>query len=197
MRRVLVSSAAAIALCSAVASAAPLYQTVALTGTDGLYGPGEGTGVTFTSLTPVQPSINLAGQVAFRGNESTTGTPNGVWLRTNNSNAVLALNGGAQPGGGTYPTGASALFNNVQVNNTGDVAWRLGSGSGAFATSGGSPSRYILAADNAPGTTTSGPLARFSGVSSGMPLFNQSGQLAVMASLTTDATLTPPVTISS
>jgi hypothetical protein len=183
-----------------IASAAPgalTVRTVALTGTDGTYGPGQGAGVTFASLTSVQPSINAAGQVAFRGTNSTTGNPNGLWLRTGNANALLGINGGPQPGGGTYPTGAAASFNSIQVNNAGEVAWRLGSGTGAFATAGGTPTRYILAGDSAPGTTTSGPLANFSGVSSGMPLFNQAGQLAVMASLVPNAALTPPVVTTS
>ena len=183
-----------------IASAAPgalTARTVALTGTDGTYGPGEGAGVTFTSLTSVQPSINTSGQVAFRGVDSTTGNPNGLWLRTGNANAVLAINGGPQPGGGTYPTGAGALFNSYQVNNAGQAAWRLGAGTGAFATTGGVPGRYILAGDNAPGTTISGPLATFAAVNSGMPLFNQNGQVAVMASLATNAALNPPVVITS
>src|SRR5687767_4978554 len=86
------------------ALAALTYRTVALTATDGELGPGQGAGVTFTSLTSVQPSINSSGQVAFRGVSSIAGNPNGLWLRTANANAVMAINGGAQPGGGTYPT---------------------------------------------------------------------------------------------
>src|SRR5262245_49238186 len=94
---------AALGLGAASLNAAPLgYQPIALTGTDGTYGPGEGAGVTFFSLTSVQPSINSVGQVAFRGQDSTTGNPNGLWLRTGNANAVIGINGGAMPGGGTY-----------------------------------------------------------------------------------------------
>ena len=178
---------------ASLAPAALNYRTVALTGTDGTYGPGQGAGVTFASLTSVQPALNTAGQVAFRGTNSSTGNPNGLWLRTGSANDVLAINGGAQPGGGTYPTGASALFNTYHVNNAGQAAWRLGAGSGAFATAAGTPTRFILAGDGAPGTTTSGPLATYSSISSGMPLFNQAGQVAVMASLTPNAALTPPV----
>jgi hypothetical protein len=184
-----------------MAPAAPaatlVYRTVALTGTDGTYGPGEGPGVTYASLTSVQPSINTAGQVAFRGTDSTTGNPNGLWLRTDNANAALAMNGGAQPGGGTYPTGPAALYNSYQVNNAGQTTWRLGAGSGAFSTTGGTPGRYILTGDAAPGTTSSGPLATFNSISSGMPLFNQAGQSAVMASLNLNAALTPPVVATS
>jgi hypothetical protein len=194
-------AATGVALWAAsMAPAAPLtldHRTIALTGTDGIYGPGEGAGITFASLSSVQPSINSSGQVAFRGTDSTVGNPNGLWLRTGSANAALAMNGGAQPGGGTYPTGASALFNSYQVNNAGQTAWRLGAGSGAFGTTGGIPGRFILTGDSAPGTTTSGPLATFSSISSAMPLFNQSGQLAVMASLALNAGLTPPVVTTS
>lgn len=194
--RVLPKLAIACAAASAMwmtsgALAALEFRTVALTGTDGEYGPGQGTGITFTSLTSVQPSINSAGQVAFRGQDSTAGNPNGLWLRTGSANAVIAINGGPQPGGGTYPAGA--IFNSYQVNNAGEMAWRLAATSGAFATAGGSPGRFMLAGDSAPGTTTTLPLAVYAGISSGMPLFNQSGQLMAMASLTPDATLNPPV----
>jgi hypothetical protein len=192
------ATAGAALLAASMAQAAPVvYRPIALTGTDGAYGPGEGAGVTFTSLTSVQPSINTSGQVAFRGVDSTAGSPGGLWLRTGNTNAPLARNGQAQPGGGTYPTGATASFNSYQVNNAGQTAWRLGAGTGVFATTGGSPGRYILAGDPAPGSTTSGPLASFSGVSAGMPLFNQAGNLAVMASLAVNASVTPPVVVTS
>src|SRR5262249_19249802 len=134
---------------------------------------------------------------AFRGNDSTTGNPNGVWLRSNNANTVLAINGGPQPGGGSYPTGPSAVFNSIGLNNAGETAGGRGPGSGAFSTTGGTPGRFILAGDFAPGTTNSGSLAKYSGISNGMPLFNQSGQLATMASLVLDSTLTPPVTGTS
>ncbi|HEY7088502.1 MAG TPA: choice-of-anchor tandem repeat NxxGxxAF-containing protein, partial [Tepidisphaeraceae bacterium] len=194
-----IASATAAATLWAVspAPAAIVYSTVALTGTDGTYGPGEGPGVTFFSLTSVQPAINNSGQVAFRGQDSTTGNPNGLWLRTGNANALLGINGGPLPGGGTYPTGPSALFNTYILNNAGQTAWRLGASTAAFSTTPGSPARFVYPGDNAPGTTTSGPLATFSGVSSGMPLLNQSGSMAVMASLNVNASLTPPVTIAS
>lgn len=198
LKLTIAAATAGVALFAATsAPAALVYNTIALTGTDGTYGPGEGAGITYFSLTSNQASINSAGQVAFRGQDSTTGNPNGLWLRTGNANAVLGINGGPMPGGGVYPTGASALFNSIQVNNAGQTAWRLGAGSGAFATSGGVPSRYILTGDNAPGTTISGPLAKFGSIGNGMPLFNQAGQLAVFANLTLDSTLNPPVVATS
>src|SRR5262245_9157566 len=86
---------------SSDAPAALTYRTVALTGTDGQYGPGAGAGVTFFSLGSNQPSINSTGQVAFRGQDSTTGNPSGLWMRSGNTNAAMAMNGGAMPGGGT------------------------------------------------------------------------------------------------
>jgi hypothetical protein len=191
------AATAGVALFAATAPAALVYNTVALTGTDGTYGPGEGTGITYFSLTSNLPSINSAGQVLFRGQDSTTGNPNGLWLRNGNANALLGINGGAMPGGGTYPTGPAALFNSIQLNNAGQAAWRLGAGSGAFGTTGGVPGRFILAGDFAPGTTTSGPLAKFGSIANGMPLFNQGGQIATIANLTLDATLTPPVVATS
>ena len=128
------ATAAVAVWTSSIASAAPLqYRTVALTATDGQYGPGEGAGITFASLTSVQPAINTAGQVVFRGTDSTTGNPNGLWMRTGNANSILAINGGPQPGGGTYPTGASGLFNSYHVNNAGQSAWRLAPAAGRSA----------------------------------------------------------------
>lgn len=192
--RVAIACAAGVALWAAsLAPAALIYRTVALTATDGVYGPGAGTGLTYSSLTSGQPSLNSAGQVLFRGQDSTTGNPNGLWLRTGNANAVLALNGAAMPGGGNYPTGPAAAFNSYGLNNAGQAAWRLGSGSGAFSTAGGVPTRTMLTGDFAPGTTTSGPLAKYGSLSNGMPLSNQAGQTAFMASITLDATLSPPV----
>src|SRR3954452_4930207 len=179
------------------AAAALVYQPIALTGTDGVYGPNEGAGVTYFSLTSGQPSMNNAGQVVFRGQDSRTGNPNGLWMSSPSANSILAIKGGAMPGGGTYPTGAAASFNSYQINNAGQSAWRLGASTGAFATSAGTPTRFVMNGDFAPGTTTSGPLATFGNLSNGMPLFNQAGNVATMASLVLNATLTPPVVATS
>src|SRR4051794_18458270 len=81
---------------SSVAPAALVYRTVALTGTDGTYGPGDVAGVTFTSLSSGQPSINSSGQVLLRGISSAEGTPGGLWLNNGVANTVQALNGAAQ-----------------------------------------------------------------------------------------------------
>jgi hypothetical protein len=172
------------------------YQTIALTGTDGVYGPGQGTGIVFTALDG-PPAINSSGQVVFRGsNAATGGIPNGVWKRPNLSNASsnsnLAMEGGPQPGGGVYVT--SGGFNTLCINNAGDVAFRIGASKGIFSSSGGNMNRVALAADIAPGT--GGATYATAAVASGTHLFNQAGQTAYLGSFTV-GTGSPPVAISS
>ncbi|HUN81331.1 MAG TPA: choice-of-anchor tandem repeat NxxGxxAF-containing protein [Phycisphaerae bacterium] len=178
-------------------SASPLaYRTVALTGTDGVYGPGLGAGVTF-NLLDGPPAMNLTGQVVFRGADiSTGGLPNGLWMRpdaTNTSfNLNLAIENGPQPGGGVYSTGNS--YNSMAINNAGDTAFRIGASKGAFSSDAGTMQRVALAGDFAPGTGNA--TYATSAVASGSPLFNQAGQTAYVGSLTV-GTGSPPVSISS
>src|SRR5689334_25338723 len=101
------------------ARAGLVFRTIALTGTDGVYGPNRGAGVTF-NLLDGQASINQSGQVVFRGADASTGgLPNGVWMRPDTTNTSfnnnLAIEGGAQPGGGVYATGNS--YNSMSINN--------------------------------------------------------------------------------
>lgn len=170
------------------------YRTVALTGTDGAFGPGQGAGVMYSSIGGQQPSINDSGAVAFRGVSG--GSNTGMWVRygvsDGDSNAVVGIVGGAQPGGGVF--GATANFNSMSVNNAGQLAYRLGAGDGIFGDNSGNnsnPGRTMLKLDVAPDTGG----ATYSSVASGMPLFNRSGTTGYIANLTTN-TGTPPVVIS-
>jgi hypothetical protein len=186
-----------IAAVSSTAIALPLtFRTVALTGTDGVYGPGFGPGVTF-NLLDAPPAMNSSGQVAFRGaTVNTGGLPNGVWMRpdaTNSSfNINLAIEGGPQPGGGTYSTGNS--YNTMCINNAGDTAFRVSASKGVFSSSGGVMNRVALAGDFAPGTGNA--TYATSAVASGSPLFNQAGQTAYVGTLTTGSG-SPPVSVST
>jgi hypothetical protein len=179
------------------AAATPLtFRTVALTGTDGVYGPGLGAGVTFNTLDG-PPTMNLSGLVVFRGSDAATGgLPNGVWMRpdaTNTSyNVNLAIEGGPQPGGGVYSTGNA--YNSVSINNAGDTAFRVSASKGVFSSSGGVMNRVALAGDFAPGTGNA--TYSTSAVASGSPLFNQAGQTAYVGTLTT-GTGSPPVSVST
>ncbi len=190
-------AAAIVFAAGSAASASIGFRTVALTGTDGGYGPGLGSGVTF-SLVDSTPAINSSGQVAFRGSTIASAfSPEGVWFRAlplvSGTNSAVAREGGAQPGGGTYAAGSGG-YNTVQLNDAGDIAFRYTSNKGVFASQGGTMSRVALAGDVAPGTGdatySTGPIA------SGMPLFNQSGVCAYVGALTV-GTGTPPVAITS
>ena len=185
---------AAVAGLSASASAQLVYNPVALTGTDGVYGPGLGTGVTFNggsfNATPV---INNLGQVAFRANASSTGSPEGMWISGGGVNTNVALAGGPRPGGGTYPT-ASGTINQMAVNDSGEWFMRIGSATGVVSTTGGVPARLANTGDVAPGTGS----ATFatSAVANGNPYYNNAGQVAFVGNLTT-GTGSPTVTITA
>lgn len=185
---------AAVAGLSAPASAQLVYNPVALNGTDGVYGPGLGTGVTFNggsfNATPV---INNLGQVAFRANASSTGSPEGMWISGGGVNTNVALAGGPRPGGGTYPT-ASGTINQMAVNDSGEWFMRIGSATGVVSTTGGVPARLANTGDVAPGTGS----ATFatSAVANGNPYYNNAGQVAFVGNLTT-GTGSPTVTITA
>lgn len=182
---------------AASAHARPVvYTTVALTGTDGALGPGMGAGVTFSDIGGQQVSLNNSGQVAFRGNTSTAGTPQGLWLHTAGVNNNLALAGGAMPGGGTYTAGSTGIINSTLVNHAGHVVFRLGASTGLFGDNGGGMGRLMLTGDFAPGTST-GTLATYSSSASGMPLLNHNGQSAFIANLAASTVPDPDVVFTS
>jgi hypothetical protein len=185
-----VSAAVVLAAAGAAHAGVTDYRTIALTGTDGVFGPGLGAGVTFATIGQHQPSINYAGQVAFRG-ISSTNTSQGLWLHSPMSgNANLAVGGGAQPGGGTFPTGTS-IINSPTLNNAGNVGFRLGAQTGLFADVGSGMSRVALGGDAAP--SAGGALYGTSAVATGMPLFNQGGQVGYVGLMAVSSTSTPPV----
>jgi hypothetical protein len=177
---------AAIAIAATTAHASVVITTIALSGTDGALGPGMGPGVTFNAIDQHQPAVNAAGQVIFRGNLSTAGTPHGVW-RHSGVNSSVAMAGGAQPGGGTYTAGTS-VFNSMQINASGDWAMRMGASTGLFGSVAGTPGRAMLTGDAAPGAGG----ANYSASATGMPLFNNAGQVGYIANLAASATSTPP-----
>lgn len=181
----------AVAGLTAVASAQVTYSPVALSGVSNQYGPGMGAGVVFSpAMFNATPVVNNAGGVIFRAQ---VGTNDGVWVFGGGANSNVAIGGGARPGGGTYPTGGSQ-FNSMALSDNGEWLMRLGASSGAVGTAGGVAYRMALGGDTAPGTGS----ATFatSAISSGMPLYNQSGQAAFTGTLTT-GTGTPAVTITS
>lgn len=162
------------------------HQTIALTGTSGPLGPGMGAGVTFLTIGQHQPSVNSAGQVAFRAIASNDASQ-GMWIHSGPVNTNVVIGGGAQPGGGTYSTGV-AVVNSAHINNSGEWAFRLGASTGLFGTVAGTPTRAMLTGDAAPGAGG----ANYSSSASGMPLFNQAGQVGFIGNLATSTTSTPP-----
>lgn len=188
--------AVAVLVISGTAHGTVSTQAIALTGTDGPLGPNQGTGVFFGTLDG-QPCINNVGQVAFRGLNNASGTPQGMWVYSGGINSNVALSGGPRPGGGTYPTGTSNI-NTTQINDAGQWAFRLGASSGIFADSSGnnsSPTRVALAGDTAPGTG-SATYSTTSAVASGAPLLNQAGQIGYIGNFTA-GTGSPAVSIST
>lgn len=190
-------AAALVCVAGSAASASIGFRTVALSGTDGGYGPGLGAGVTFT-LVDSTPSINSSGQVAFRGSTIPQAfAAEGVWFRAmptiSGTNSAVAREGEARPGGGTYAAGSSG-YNTIQLNDAGDIAFRLATGSGVFASQAGTMKRVALASDIAPGTGDASYST--SPIASGMPLFNQSGAAAYVGSMLVGSG-TPPVAITS
>jgi hypothetical protein len=111
---------------------------------------------------------------------------------TTSNNVNLAIEGGAQPGGGTYASSNS--YNTMCINNAGDVAFRLGTSKGVFSRDGGVMNRVGLAGDIAPGTGNA--TYATSAIASGAPLFNQAGQTAYVGNLTL-GTGSPPVSFST
>ncbi len=174
-----VGPAEALATCSG--------RPIALSGTDGTLGPGQGPGVMFTGLGSASPVINSAGQAHFRGNNTASGNPAGLWVHSGGANTNTALSGGAQPGGGTYPS----TFNFVFLNDAGHTAWRNGNNSGLFADVGSGPGVVMLSATAAPGTGG----ANFSSFStSPLQLLTGDGRMVFRAGLTASTTSTPPTT---
>lgn len=187
----------AVAGLTAGANAQLVFHPVALTGTDGVYGPNLGAGVMFVYNGSGQfgavPTINNNGVVGFRGNVNMTGTPDGAYMGAGAGNTNVGLSGGARPGGGTYPTGTSN-FAQFLINDSGDWSARIGASTGVVSSVGGNSARLAYGTDVAPGTGSA--TWATSAVASGMPYFNSAGQTAFIGNLATGSG-TPPVTISA
>lgn len=173
------------------AMATVTYSTVALSAAGGSIGPGVGAGVTFADLGGQQPSINDLGQVLFRGTTSAAGNPTGLWLFNGSSNVNQQIVGGPRPGGGVFA--ATDSFNSFVLNSSGQMAYRLGAGTGIFGDTGSGFTRAALTGDLAPGAGG----AAYGAITSGTPLMNSSGQVAYLSALAVNATSTPPVVLTS
>lgn len=180
-------AARTVALCAGLcipaicAGAAITYSTVARTGTDGAFGPGQGAGVTFSTVDS-QAFINDNGQVSFRANNSTDALQ-GIWRFSAGSNSNVVTAGAPMPGGGTFTSGTTGIFANHRINANGDVAFRMGASSGVFATSAGVLHRGAIGGDTAP-DTGGATFAATSTVTTSAPLYNNAGQIGFIASLT-------------
>jgi len=174
---------------------------IALTGTDGAQGPGQGAGVNFGDLGNVA-KINDTGTATFRGLMTGTGistsNDSGIWkVAGAGSPAAVALEGtdGAQGpglGGGVYYGNFGG--DPQQINGSGDIAfWGTLTGSGvttandetiSIVPNGGSP--VVVAREG-----TDGPLGpglgagvtfRHSGLNG--PVINAAGQMAFTSDIT-------------
>jgi hypothetical protein len=185
----------AIVVLNTATHAAVVLQPIAVSGTDGVYGPGQGAGVIFSNIDLHAPAINALGQVIFRGVENTGGDSQGVWKRSPwvMGNTRMAIAGGARPGGGAYPVGSVGVFANMLINSSGDFATRQGN-NGVFGSVAGTPARVMLLGDAAPDTAGSGIATTFSGNTTGSPWMNNAGQVAFIGTLTNSTTSVPATT---
>ncbi len=193
VRSAVAPSAAILLAACGLAHATGTHTTIALTGTDGALGPNAGPGITFSTIGGQQPGVNSNGQVVFRASDSTANNPQGVYIHSGGVNSNVALAGGAQPGGGTFTMGSNSIFNSMQINASGQWAFRLGASTGLFASVAGTPTRAMLTGDAAPGAGG----ANYSSSASGMPLFNNAGHIGYIANLAVNAASSPPVVITS
>ncbi|HLP85696.1 MAG TPA: choice-of-anchor tandem repeat NxxGxxAF-containing protein [Phycisphaerales bacterium] len=187
----LIAACAAGVLAAMPAAASITVSPVALSGTDGVFGPGLGAGVTFTAIDQQLASINLNGQVAFRGTISSAGTPQGLFVRSGGINSNVALAGGAAPGGGTYTSGSTGVFNSYSLNSAGQWTLRMGASNATFTNAGGTARRVLGTGDVAPGTNG----ATISSLQSVSPLANDTNGVGVLADLTSGSG-TPGVVVS-
>ena len=182
------TSLVTLAVCSGTAAASINVQTIALSATNGPFGPGLGPGVTFSTLDIHSPVVNSSGHVVFRGVIGQAGSRQGAWLHGGATNSNIALAGDAIPGGGLYPSGAAGIVAGMQINASGDWALRVGASTGAVSSLGGVPLRGPFAGDAAPGTGG----ANFATVASNTPLFNDAGQIGFVGGLAQNPASDPP-----
>ncbi len=172
-------------------STLPDFETRALTGTDGPYGPGLGAGVSFTSFNT--PVLNSAGQTSFVGSVTGTGVnfvnDTGMWSEGGGSGLdLIAREGNVAPGIGPsvnfseFPfapllnsEGKTAFFGRFAgtgvTGQNDDGIWLKGGGSGL--------ALFVREGNAAPGTGTGVNFTGFENL-----LLNDAGQIAFSGFLT-------------
>lgn len=171
---------------TAPANAEVAIRTVALSGTPA---PGMPAGSVFSGFTV--PTMNNAGQVAFRGVlEPTTFSPiwsSGIWSEGSGSLALLAADGMQAPGapeGATYVTLYDPLINDQgQVAFGAELSVQTSDGldvSGIWSQAKGDVGLVAISGQQAPGMPAG---TTISGVGSAEFLFNDAGQTAFTAVL--------------
>jgi hypothetical protein len=164
------------------------YRAVAVTGDAA---PGTDPGVVYSDFSVFSPTLNSAGQMAFRSILTGPGVDNtnssGIWSEGSGSLSLVAREGGAAPGtepGVVY----SGLIDNPVLNSAGQTAFTSElTGSGVYSTNNtgiwsqtsGTLNLILRKGDAAPDTE---PGVVYSGLSD--PKFNDAGQLAFSGSLT-------------
>jgi hypothetical protein len=165
----------------------PVSRMVAITGTDGILGPGQGTGVTFSALngsTAGFQSINNAGQVLFVGTHGASLA--GAFLWSGSGNVRQLVSGSTSPDGSAY-----TAFLSTSLNNAGQYAFR--DSSKFYAKIGSSVGLIAAVGAAAPGAGG----ATFSSLSTPGPSFNEAGQTVVLGTLTGSGVVTTGSGINS
>jgi hypothetical protein len=141
--------------------------------------PGAPDGALFGSLTLPSPTLNNAGQTAFRARWSTgTVSGSGIWSDRSGSLAGIAVTGNPAPG---LPSGINFSSENMSMpalNDAGQTAFWAGAG-GSSIWSEGSGSLALVARTNdpAPGMTDGSRFGAFN-----TPVMNNAGHVAFEAS---------------
>ena len=191
LRNVLLLSLAGI-LAMPLQAASPSLTPVALSGTDGQFGPNLGPGVIFTALSGFQ-SVNNSNELAFQATiRLTTGaTRQGIWKASSSGAlSLVALNGTSSPAG---PDVAGASFSDLSrpiLSENGLVGFSAnydapsGAGSGLFIDNDlSTPQAVALLNTDGPLGPNLGPGVRFS-------TFPLNDQLSAITPFTADGVFT-------
>lgn len=197
--RVVASMVLAAGLASA-AGADTTFRLVARTGSDGVFGPGQGAGVFFDGGID-SPSINQFGQVLFRGTIASTQGIYARWATDTTSSNVRLVNGGtaipltATGTGAAANFAASSVFNSAVLSSKavgGQAAYgfRIGASAGSASDQGSGIQRLSFSGDAAPGA--GGALFATSAIASGNPYTGSNGHVLFLGTLAANASSTPP-----
>lgn len=177
---VAITLATTLALC-AVAQSAISYDTIALTGTDGVRGPGLGDGITFSSFSGGEVFINNSGRAFFEANVRQDGpvtdvNNNGVWLHSPASGNALYMRENAPVGNGAGATS----FDFPTFSNYGRPAFQVKPGQLTQRSiyAGSLAQKIVEFGDLVPGTNG----ATFHDI--GQPRLNASGTIAFLSRMT-------------